>query len=100
MSASPRISISLVLDDARLFCERERIVAFGIRIVRDGRREREIRAGVEWRVDVDQVHFAREFGKQRRQHVFLVAPDQPVAPFFLAKARREQALLAVLAPIR
>src|SRR5271157_6319064 len=30
------------------------------------------------------------------RNVFLVAPDQPVAPFLLAKARREQAALAVL----
>jgi len=66
-------------------------------MVRHYRREREIRAGVEWRIDVDQVHLAREFGQEGRQDVFLVAPDQPIAPLLLAKSRRElQAALAVL----
>jgi hypothetical protein len=86
-----------VLNDTRLFCERERVIACRLGIVRHSRRKRKIRAGVERRIDVDQVHFAGKLRQQRWQHVFLVAPDQPVAPFLLAKSRAElKALLAVL----
>jgi hypothetical protein len=38
-------------------------------------------ADVEGWVDVDQVHLAHEFWQQRGKRVFLIAPDQPGAPF-------------------
>ena len=44
------------------------------------RRKRKIRAGIERRINVNQIDLARKFGQQARQHVFFIAPDQTVAP--------------------
>ena len=98
--AAPNVTIRFVFDDTWLFGEREPVVFRRLGMVGHRGRERKIRAGVERRVDVDQVHFAGEFRQQRRQHVFLVAPDQPVAPFFLAEAGRERGRVAAPAPTR
>ena len=51
-----------------------------IRGVGHGGGEGEVGAGVERRVDVDEVDLAGELGEQRRQDVLLVAPDEAVAP--------------------
>lgn len=72
-----------MFNDARLFGERGRVVILLVGMIRHAGGEGKIRAGVEWRVNVNQVHLARELGQQRRQHIFLVAPNQPVAPFGL-----------------
>ncbi len=90
-SASPSVAIRLLLDDARLLGEGERVVFGRVRVIRHGGGEGEIRAGVERRVDVNQVHLAGELRQERGQHVFLVAPDEPVAPRRLFRdASREQ----------
>jgi hypothetical protein len=86
-TTSPCVAICLVLNDAGFFCKRERFIAGRAGVIRHRRGEREIRAGVEGWIDVDKVHLARELRKQRGKHVFLVAPDQPVAPFLLAEPR-------------
>jgi len=50
--------------------------------------EGEIGAGIKRRVDVNQVELAGEFGQQRWQDVFLIALDEPVAPFRFAPLRK------------
>jgi len=42
--------------------------------------EGEVGADVEGRVDVNQIHFASEFGQERGEHVFFIAPDEAVIP--------------------
>jgi hypothetical protein len=46
----------------------------------DGSLEVELASGLERRVDVDERHLTREIARQRREHVCLVAEDQPVPP--------------------
>ena len=46
----------------------------------DGSLEVELASGLERRVDVDERHLTREIARQRREHVRLVAEDQPVLP--------------------
>jgi len=61
------------------------------------RRERKIGARIEWRIDVDQVHLAGEFRQEGRQDVFLVTPDQQVAPLLFSESRAiPQTTLTVL----
>src|SRR5262245_60089555 len=79
--SSPGVAIRLLLDNARLLGECDpRAILLLVLMVWHRRREREIRAGVERRIDVDEVYLAGEFGEQRWQDVFLVAPNEPVAP--------------------
>src|SRR5438067_683179 len=87
---APGVAVRFLLDDAGLFGER--CVGVG-----DARGEGEVRAGVEGRIDVDQVYLAGELGQKRWQHVLLVAPNEAVAPLAVAatgeEVERELALL-------
>ncbi len=69
--------------EKRYFGERGRVVLLLVGMIRHAGGEGRIRAGVERRVNIDQVHLARELGRQRGQHIFLVASNQSVAPFGL-----------------
>src|SRR6185437_5489781 len=53
------------------------------------RDKREIRSGIKWRIDIDEIYLARKLRQQRRQHILLIAPDQPVAPFRLPPRRKQ-----------
>src|SRR5271165_4906652 len=75
-TASPNVSICLLLNDGRLF---EKLFI----CVRNFRSEGEIRSRIKWRVNVDEVHLSRELRQQRRQDILLVAPDEPIAPLGL-----------------
>lgn len=70
------------------------LIALSIRIVGNGGDVGKVRSRIEWRIDVDQIHLPRELLQQRRQHVLLVPPDEPVAPL-RRLARREQVLRPV-----
>src|SRR5713226_3976208 len=51
--------------------------------------ERKICAGIEGWVYVDQVHFPREVRQERWQDIFLISPDEPVAPFRVTAASKK-----------
>jgi len=85
---APGIAVSFLFQDARLLHEARRGGVFVVRGFGDRRGEGEVRAYVEGRVDVDEVHFSGELVEQGGEHVLLVAPDQAVAPLRRA-ARRE-----------
>src|SRR3989442_2809281 len=64
---------------------------------RDRCTEREIRARIKRRINVDQIHLAGELGQKRGQDVLFVAPDEVVAPLRVMTGRRElQRALALL----
>ena len=85
-SAAPSIAICFIFNDACLFSERERVRIPFFRIFWYSRRKRKVRSGVERRIDVDEIDLARELRQERWQHVFLIAPNQPIAPLLLAKS--------------
>src|SRR5438270_13367010 len=59
--------------------------------------EREIRARIKRRINVDQINLAGELGQERGQDVLLVAPDEAVAPLRVVAGRRKlQRALAFL----
>jgi hypothetical protein len=91
----PSVAVRLLLDDARLLGEGQRVLLLVV-AGRDGGAEGEVGAGVEGRVDVDEVDLAGELGQQRRQDVLLVALDEAVAPGLLLSGVLEQAALALL----
>ena len=63
----------------------------------DGGGEGKIRAGVERRINVNQVYLASELLEQRGQDIFFVAPNKPVTPLRLAASGKEfQVSLPVL----
>jgi hypothetical protein len=48
-------------------------------------------------IDIDQIHLSREPGQQRGQHIFLIAPNQAIAPVGrAADAEQVKRLLAIL----
>src|SRR5262249_49064147 len=49
-------------------------------------RKRKVFGGVKRWIDVNEIDLGRELRQERRQHVFLLAPDQPIAPLLLAKS--------------
>lgn len=65
------------------------MAALSFLVIRDIGGEREIVARGKGRVDVDEVDFAGEFGEQRGQDVFLVAPNEAVAPLAVAAMGEE-----------
>ena len=56
---------------------------------RDRGVEQEIRTRIERWINVNQTYLARELGKKRRENIFLVAPDEAVAPFRISSARKK-----------
>ena len=57
---------------------------------------RPIGGRVEGRVDVDEVYLAGEFGEERREDVFLVAPDEAIAPLGIASGGEEFEVAAAI----
>ncbi len=68
----------------------------GLISLRDFTVDGKIRTGVEGWIDVDEIHFAGEFGEERGEDVFLVAPDEAVAPFGVAAAGEEFEIAAAV----
>jgi hypothetical protein len=80
---APRVAISFLFDYTGFFHESDRGTRVAVRIIRHRRREREICAGVEWGIDVDQVHLAGEFaptGKARRISCHPKSADSAIPP--------------------
>lgn len=88
-AASPGIRVCLLFQDGRLFCESGRGVVLVLLMRMNLRSEREIRSGIKWRIDIYELHFSRQLRQQRRQHIFLVATDKPVAPLRLPTSGEE-----------
>ena len=90
--ASPGVAVGFLLDDAGFLGEGERAGVLIVGGVGDGGGEGEVGAGVERRVDVDEVPLAGELVEQGRQDVLLVASDEAVAPGVIVGPRTEQRL--------
>ena len=98
--AFPQVAFATLLtDDGRLSRQARWSMRGSLRVVAlvelDDPSERirggegEIGAGVEGRVDVDQVDRAGELGEEDGEDLLLVAPDQAVAPFGVASLGEE-----------
>jgi hypothetical protein len=92
---SPGVAVRLLLDNARFFGERDGVAVLFVHLRHAGGK-REIRPRVKRRVNVNQVDLPGELRQQRRQHVFLVAPHEPVPPRLFLVRQLEQVALAVL----
>jgi hypothetical protein len=67
-SASPRVSLSLLLDHRRRLLNHE-VIGLGNLCF-----EGEVRADVEWRIDVDEIDLASELGEKTRRDVTSCRP--------------------------
>ena len=61
--AAPDVAVGFEFEQRRLFGEALAALFRGVGIVGNGRRKREVGAGIEGRIDINQVHFRAEFGQ-------------------------------------
>src|SRR5579883_38147 len=78
-ATAPGVSICLLLYDGGLFAE----IFVGSR---QRRLERKILPRIKGWVYINEIYFACELRQEGRQDIFLVAPDEPVAPLGVAPA--------------
>ena len=74
VAATPGVAIGVLLYDGGFLSGKGVVVAADQHLVS------EVGARVEWRVDVDEIDFARELFEQRTHDEKVVAPDEFVTP--------------------